>query len=89
MYEGNNCGKRKRFNNGITNGADWYVIEGGMQDYNYFVSNAIELSVELSCCKYVPENQLSVEWHKVLLLLCKIFSKKYKIYKIFTHFVKI
>ena len=77
MYEGNNCGDRKHFKNGITNGADLYVIEGSMQDYNYFVSNAVELSVELSCCKYVPENQLSVEWHKVSSLLCKISKKIY------------
>ena len=73
MYKGNNCGHRTRFRNGITNGADWYVIDGAMQDYNYFVSNAIELSVELSCCKYLPEKQLSVEWKRVHLFHCKFF----------------
>ena len=60
-------GVNKGFPGGITNGAEWYVVEGGMQDFNYFVSNSIELTVEISCCKHIPKSQLSVEWHKVVL----------------------
>ena len=67
MHKGTDTcnGAHKRFPNGITNGADWYVVEGGMQDFNYFMSNAIELTIEVSCCKHIPESQLSLEWKKV------------------------
>ena len=75
MYKGNNCGHRNQFSHGTTNGADWYVVEGAMQDYNYFVSNAIELTAEISCCKYIPEKQLSVEWHRVQLLHSNTIDK--------------
>ena len=31
----------------MTNGADWYVVKGGMQDYNYDFTNALEVTVEV------------------------------------------
>ena len=47
---------------GISNGADWYVLEGGAQDFNYIFSNCMELTVEISCCKYPPAPALQYFW---------------------------
>ena len=33
-----------------------------MQDFNYIFSNAMELTVEVSCCKYPRKSVLLQEW---------------------------
>lgn len=62
MKDGNDC--NETFANGITNGAYWYDLSGGMQDFNYVFSNCFEITLELSCCKYPSKNELPSEWHK-------------------------
>ncbi len=47
MYNGD-------FPQGITNGADWYAVSGGMQDWNYRYEGGMEVVVELSDI-YMPD----------------------------------
>jgi len=55
-----NCGFY--FKDGITNGADWYAVVGGMQDYNYWGFGCSEVTVEMTCCKYPVASQLPKIW---------------------------
>lgn len=33
-----------------------------MQDFNYVYGNCLEVTMELSCCKYPHASQLLLEW---------------------------
>ncbi len=50
------------FENGITNGADWYTINGGMQDWSYVMMGCPHITLELSDTFWPPENQLEQYW---------------------------
>lgn len=56
------CRKTENFKNGITNGNAWYPVEGSMQDYNYIYAGCMELTLEISCCKYPNASNLMNYW---------------------------
>jgi hypothetical protein len=35
-----------------------------MQDYNYIFAGCMELTLEVSCCKFPNEDELSVHWNE-------------------------
>ncbi|XP_056103490.1 carboxypeptidase M isoform X1 [Rhinichthys klamathensis goyatoka] len=62
MHNANSCFDLTGFVNGITNGYYWYPLKGGMQDYNYVRAQCLELTLEISCCKFPLESQLPGLW---------------------------
>jgi hypothetical protein len=50
-------------NDGITNGHDWYEVDGGRQDYMNYFRNCRELTLELSDDKTPNPNDLPYLWN--------------------------
>ncbi|XXG56134.1 hypothetical protein AAC387_Pa03g3631 [Persea americana] len=57
-----NMSLSKEFEEGITNGAFWYPIYGGMQDWNYIHRGCFELTLEISDIKWPNASELPVLW---------------------------
>ena len=52
------------FEDGVTNGAAWYSVSGGMQDYNYVHSNCFEITIEQGCKKFPEATELPKAWEE-------------------------
>lgn len=50
------------YNNGITNGYDWYTISGGRQDYMTYFMGGREVTIEISSDKDPPGSQMPLYW---------------------------
>lgn len=50
------------FPDGITNGFDWYMVNGGRQDYMNYFHHCREMTIELSTEKLVYPSQLKPMW---------------------------
>ncbi|KAG7231972.1 hypothetical protein INR49_010040 [Caranx melampygus] len=62
MHRGERCDDTAAFLDGITNGYQWYPLIGGMQDYNYVWAQCLELTLEVSCCKFPSVRELPALW---------------------------
>jgi hypothetical protein len=64
----------------------WYVLYGGMQDWNYLHAGCFELTVELSDNKVPPKSQLDEFWEVrsrlagclVMITYCTIRHKDHR-----------
>jgi len=54
------------FTGGITNGAQWYTLYGGMQDWNYEALGCMEVTLEVSNTKYPQVDSLNSYWSENL-----------------------
>lgn len=55
MYEGS-------FSQGITNGADWYVVSGSLQDWVYDQTGCLDVTLEISNIKWPAASTLPDYW---------------------------
>ena len=59
------------FDDGITNGSEWYAIDGGMQDWNYVWEKDFDITLEQNETKWPNENLLEELWedHKESMIV--------------------
>ncbi|CAG9862374.1 unnamed protein product [Phyllotreta striolata] len=64
MYKGESCpNSKKKFVDGIVNGASWQNHDADMTDYNYIFRGCMDVRFEISCCKYPQSEELENIWN--------------------------
>ncbi|XP_065667356.1 carboxypeptidase D [Hydra vulgaris] len=66
------------FKQGITNGAKWYNVAGGMQDFNYVEADTMEITLELGCNKFPDAKDLPRYWKENKEALVKFIEQIHK-----------
>ncbi|KAF0989517.1 hypothetical protein HZS_4394, partial [Henneguya salminicola] len=70
-----NGGCSGEFPGGITNGAKWYPLLNSLQDYTVFSTNSLQLTLEISCCKYPDEKALLQYFRDNIVALLKFLQR--------------
>jgi len=67
------------FENGITNGYQWYEINGGMQDWSIYYERDLQLTIELSDEKWPPYSLMDRYFDDNLEALLDFFARAKKL----------
>ncbi|ONM03029.1 Carboxypeptidase SOL1 [Zea mays] len=73
-----NMSLSKEFEGGITNGAFWYPIYGGMQDWNYIHGGCFELTLEISDTKWPKADELPIIWEHSRMSMLNLLASLIK-----------
>jgi len=65
----------RHFSQGITNGAKWYVLYGGMQDWNYLHTHDREITLEVSKQKHPHGGEIETFWEKNRLAMIRFMQE--------------
>ena len=65
----NKISVQPKFRNGVTNGASWYPITGGMKDFSYQYTGTMEVVVEVSDCKYPHRSKVTFCYVQLLRVI--------------------
>ncbi|XP_075434655.1 carboxypeptidase M-like isoform X3 [Ascaphus truei] len=76
MHKGNLC--NESFPGGVINSAAWYPVKGCLQDYNYIQGQCLEVTLEVSCCKYPVDDQLQTLWQQNQQALIELIKQVHK-----------
>ncbi|ONM03035.1 Carboxypeptidase SOL1 [Zea mays] len=74
-----NMSLSKEFEGGITNGAFWYPIYGGMQDWNYIHGGCFELTLEISDTKWPKADELPIIWEHSRMSMLNLLASLIKV----------
>ncbi len=61
-YRNHDMWNSPRFENGITNGYDWYVVRGSLQDWGYWARGQLHITLEISNTKWPLSSELDSLW---------------------------